>query len=99
MRVVLSDPARAELADARRYLDMQQPGLGNALAREVKQAAMLIAHFPMACQVERGEIRRCLLKRFPYKLLYAIRGRQAVVLAIAHQHRDPDYWIDRIPDA
>ena len=40
--------ARAELVDARHYLDMQQPGLGNALAREVKQAALSIARFPLA---------------------------------------------------
>lgn len=33
---------------------------------------MRIAAYPKAWSVERGEIRKCLLHKFPYKLLYSI---------------------------
>jgi hypothetical protein len=29
-------------------------------------------------------------------MLYVIRGERIIVLAVAHQHRNPDYWIERI---
>ena len=96
MRVVLSVAARDELVDARRYLDKVQPGLGDRLAMEVRTAAARIVRFPQGHPVERGEVRRCLLNRFPYKLLYAVRAERIVVIAVAHQHRHPDYWVDRI---
>ena len=96
MRVVLSVLARQELNEARRYLDKVQPGLGNRLADEVRTAAARITRFPLAYPVQLGEIRKCLLHRFPYKLLYAVRADRIVVVAVAHQHRHPDYWVERI---
>ncbi len=41
-------------------------------------------------------IHKCLLLRFPYKILYAVESGTIVVLAIAHSHRKPDYWLDRV---
>jgi len=31
--------------------------------------------------------------KFPYKLLYSVEKDHVLVIAIAHQHRKPDYWI------
>ena len=42
-----------------------------------------------------GDIRRFVLNRFPYKLLYAIEGEVVVIVAVMHQHRHPEYWIER----
>jgi hypothetical protein len=49
----------------------------------------------LAFPVERGDIRRITLTRFPYKLLYSIEPDCLYVIAIAHQHRKPDYWVGR----
>jgi toxin ParE1/3/4 len=38
---------------------------------------------------------RATLSRFPYKLLYAIEADYIYLIAVAHQHRKPDYWIGR----
>ena len=40
-------------------------------------------------------IRRCRLRRFPYSVVYTQDGNDLLVLAIAHQHRKPDYWRNR----
>ena len=42
-----------------------------------------------------GDYRRVNLKVFPYYIAYALRDDSAVVLAIAHAHRQPEYWIGR----
>ena len=41
------------------------------------------------------EVRKCLLHKFPYKLMYSVEGNHILVIAVAHQHRNPDYWVDR----
>jgi plasmid stabilization system protein ParE len=37
----------------------------------------------------------CVLSRFPYTVWYDLHGAKASVLAIAHQHRRPEYWKNR----
>ncbi len=95
MRVLISDLAVQEIQDAAEYLEMQFEGLARAFKDEVERSIELIRRHPTAWSIERGDIRRCLLHRFPYKLLYAIAPDHIVILAAAHQHREPDYWVDR----
>ncbi len=93
MRVVFSAIAKQELIDAANYYELEYASLGRRFKQEVKKAAMRIAAYPKAWSVERGEIRKCLLHKFPYKLLYSIENDHILVLAVAHQHRKPDYWM------
>ena len=39
-----------------------------------------------------------LITKFPYKIIYSIEEDYILILAVAHQHQKPDYWIDRIKD-
>lgn len=95
-RINFSRLARLEMDDAALLYELSHPGLGKNFKREVKKAVLRIAEFPKAWAVERGEVRKCLLHRFPYKLLYSIERDHIFIIAVAHQHRKPDYWIDRI---
>lgn len=94
MKVVFSILAKQELRDAEHYYELEYEGLGRRFRQEVKKAATRIAAYPKAWSVERGEIRKCLLHKFPYKLLYSIEQDHIFVIAVAHQHRKPDYWIE-----
>lgn len=95
MRVIFTTIARQELEDAVRYYELQHAGLGQRFKEEVQKAAKRIAKYPQAWAIERGEVRKCLLHRFPYKLMYSLEDDHILVIAVAHQHRKPDYWIDR----
>ena len=96
MELVFSELARTEMAEAKQYYEQQQPGLGETFQHEAAVAARRILTQPLAWQVEVEPVRRYLFNRFPYKMLYAIRGQNIIVLAVAHQHRQPDYWIERV---
>jgi len=96
MKIRISGFARRELEDASRFYEVEQPGLGIQFENVVQQAIVRIQKFPMACPFERGEVRKCLLHKFPYKILYSIQNQEIIILAIAHQHRRPDYWIDSL---
>lgn len=95
MRVVFSKYANLELEDAIHYYELEYSGLGTRFKEEVRMAALRIAEYPEAWSIERGEIRKCLLHKFPYKLLYSIEEDHLFVIAVAHQHRKPDYWVER----
>jgi plasmid stabilization system protein ParE len=36
------------------------------------------------------------LGRFPYRIVYALVGEDVYVVAVAHHHRRPGYWRDRL---
>jgi len=95
MKLEILEIARHEFLSAREFYEFEQHGLGDRFEKEVKQALICVQHYPTAWSLEKKEIRRCFLHRFPYKILYSIQKDTIVVLAFAHLHRKPDYWIGR----
>ncbi|MBK8185806.1 MAG: type II toxin-antitoxin system RelE/ParE family toxin [Cellvibrio sp.] len=95
MDIIFSSFALQELLDAEEYYNFELAGLGNRFNEEIKKAVLRIAEYPDAWSIERDNIRKCLLQKFPYKILYAIEKDCILILAIAHLHRKPDYWIDQ----
>ena len=95
MNLRFLEPAQAELDEAIQWYANQAPGLGDAFLIEVLAALKLIQQFPHAWHPLSSEIRRCRLKRFPYSAIYAVDGEDLLIIAIAHQHREPAYWRDR----
>lgn len=93
MNVNFSSFAKQELDDAVAYYDLELPGLGLKFKTEIKQALIRISEHPEAWSIEIGDIRKALLHQFPYKILYSIEKDCILIIAIAHQHRKPDYWI------
>lgn len=96
MRVIFSPEARLEFKEAERYYDQQVPGLGERFRAEVRSVLARIRAWPLSCPRERGDIRRLILPRFPYKLLYSVESDHIYVIAVAHQHREPHYWSERV---
>ena len=95
MRVIFTKIARQELEDAVRYYELEYSELGHRFKEEVRKAALRIAEYPQAWSIERGDVRKCLLHKFPYKLMYSVEKDHILVIAVAHQHRKPDYWVGR----
>ncbi len=97
MRNVVFHPfAEQELVDAAAYYEEQNQGLGLEYLSEVERAVNLLTRYPEAGSVFRGFVRRLILPRFPYSLLYRIVGEDQIrIMAVAHHKRKPWYWIDR----
>jgi hypothetical protein len=96
MEIVFDQLAQLELDDASEYYEFEVPGLGIRFRDEVKRAIHIIREYPDAWAKEKNDVRRYLLHKFPYKIIYSIESHYIYVIAIAHCHRHPDYWIDRI---
>ena len=96
MKVVFLTPAQNELDDAVTWYNRQASGLGRELLDEIDRAIRRAIAFPLSYpEIEPG-IRRSRLARFPYGVIYGLDGETLVVVAVAHLHRRPRYWIDRI---
>ena len=96
MTVRFLEVAEIELDQAFRWYESQAPGLGDAFLIEVLSAAERISLYPEAWHSLDEGLRRCRLNRFPYGLIYAIENGDILVLAVAHLHREPGYWRDRL---
>jgi toxin ParE2 len=88
--------AQTELDEAIAYYESQLPGLGKGFLEEFISGTSRMQHFPEAWQPFGKEIRRCLLRRFPYGIIYIIDPAELIIVAVAHLHRKPGYWQDRL---
>ena len=95
MKIALSRAAQQELTDTFRYYEQEQNGLGRRFLDEVEYARQLIAQLPHAWHPLNSTLRRCVLRHFPYGLIYRIHNNCLEVIAVAHHHRQPEYWRER----
>lgn len=88
--------AQRELDDAVAWYNEQAAGSGQEFLDELDRVVRRAVTFPMSCpEIEPG-VRRCLLARFPYGLIYGVDRKTIVVIAVSHLHREPRYWVGRI---
>ncbi len=97
MKVRFLKVAEAEFDDAIEYYEIQQEGLGDRFKNNVEYAILRIVAFPEAFRPLSKRTRRCLVTKFPYGVIYQHRddSKEILVVAIAHLHRKPDYWVSR----
>lgn len=93
MMVEFLDEADRDLVDAVLWDESKQPGLGLQFKIEVGSVLQNIAANPLLHRERDGGYRRTNCPVFPYYLPYFIRHDKIIVLAVAHEHRKPDYWI------
>lgn len=94
-RIVFLAPAEKEMLEAAIYYDDKAPGLGSDYIAEVEHTVNRIAENPESGLTVRGNIRRMLLRRFPFGVLYRVDQEEIVIIAIMHLRRRPGYWKKR----
>jgi len=88
--------AQQEVDEAVVWFDERVEGKGLEFLDELDRVVRLIKAYPLASAEIEPEIRRRLFARFPYSLIYGIDDEAVIVIAVAHFHREPRYWIDRL---
>jgi plasmid stabilization system protein ParE len=88
--------AEAELNLSIDYYESIEPGLGYDFALEVYETIQRVVDFPKAWTTLDGDVRRSLVKRFPYGVLYSEEADGILILAVMNLHRAPDYWKHRV---
>ena len=88
--------ANKELLAARDYYDDLIIGLGESFVGEVERCLNVIKDNAEAFPIIKDNIRKAVILKFPYSILYRIEKENIYILAVMHQKREPNYWSDRI---
>jgi hypothetical protein len=96
MKIELLAAAESELVEAVAYYNGQSEGLGFEFAAEVKRTIGRIVQFPDAWQALSRRTRRCRTRRFPYGVVYQVKGDTLLLVAIMHLRRHPTMWKSRL---
>ena len=94
-QLTFAEPARAEAREARRYYEAISPDLALRFSAALDRVVRRVEADPLLWPPVKGKIRRALLTRFPYALLYRVEADAIYVLAVMHQRRKPSYWLGR----
>jgi plasmid stabilization system protein ParE len=93
--------ADEELRAAARWYETSRPGLGREFLAAIGSAVELIQRHPAGGSrvpkvKRRVPVRRLILRRFPYSVVFLELENEIRILAIAHHRRRPGYWSRRL---
>ena len=92
MNLKFSIVAEREIETAADYYEKQEAGLGLRFVHDLQHAIKFILQFPNAWSPVSRRARRCVLRRFPYNVIYSVQQDTVTIVTVVHQHRDPEKW-------
>jgi plasmid stabilization system protein ParE len=94
-RTVFRPAAVGEAEAARQWYEDRLPALGEAFVDALEATVGRIEANPLAYPMAHGELRRALLRGFPYAVIYRVSDAELLVVAVVHERRDPRRWRGR----
>jgi len=95
MIVEFLEPAHIEYQEAIEFYNLQSEGLGDKFIIEVDRTISIIKKYPESFCEYTSHTRKAVVSIFPYNIIYALHKNYIEVIAIAHQHRKPNFWLNR----
>lgn len=87
--------AELDVAEAQLWYESQRGGLGGEFLSEVSHVFDRLAETPLIYQVVYRDVRRAMVRRFPYLIWYRVLGEVVTVLACTHGKQDPGQAFSR----
>jgi plasmid stabilization system protein ParE len=94
--IVFRVEAQAEFDIAFNWYEQKRAGLGVEFLISVAEILENIGSFPKAYEIVFEDVRRAVVRKFPYLILYIVEPNQVVIMAVFHSKRDPQVWQDRV---
>jgi toxin ParE1/3/4 len=96
-RVIFHPEAEAEMVAAAEFYEGRSAGLGIDFIAQVERATRALVIYSRVGHRFSRRLRRVLVHRFPYGLLYRVEPERIFLVAVAHARRRPGYWRHREP--
>lgn len=94
-RTFVRPEAQINIREAAVWYEQRETGLGQRFMGEIRQSLKSISTLPLRFPVIENGVRRLLLNRFPYAVYFLVENERVVVIAVLHQHRAPETWVDK----
>jgi plasmid stabilization system protein ParE len=88
--------AEDEIQEAVDYYDARRRSLGDRFLKEVRSTVRRLREYPRLGSPVEGEVRRFVLRRFPYSIYYQVHPRELHVLSVVHHSRESPLWQGRL---
>lgn len=95
MKISFHPEAEKEFELAIDYYEDCEPGLGQDFSIEVLNCIQAIVDFPLGWPVIEEDIRRCLINRFPFGIVFIVEENEIFILSVMHLRRNPNTWKKR----
>jgi plasmid stabilization system protein ParE len=89
-------PAEEEMIETALFYEAASDGLGNDFLTDVQFGIDSLCKHPHLGHEVGSGLRRALLHRFPFSLVYSVESDAILIVAVAHQGRRPGYWKKRV---
>jgi len=93
--LVFRPEVRDEISEAYNWYEKQKLSLGDEFLDCVDKILNRICLMPESYAIVYRDIRRAVVKRFPYAIYYRVVSSRVIVIAIFHSRRDPKSWQKR----
>jgi plasmid stabilization system protein ParE len=95
LQLVIRPAAESDVAEAYEWYEERRQGLGDDLLLSVEATLAAICERPASFPIVHQDIRRALIRRFPFGVFYILDKTKLIVLAVFHARRDPKQWQSR----
>ena len=94
--IIFTLAAREELIEAQDWYEGEAPGLGRRFLLAIDSVVHRMSVRPREFPVVFKNVRRALLRGFPYSLFFVVEDETLFVIACFHASRNPLQWQERI---
>jgi toxin ParE1/3/4 len=95
LNIILSPGGAADLNAVVRWYHNIDPNLAFRFSLELVRILRRVDQSPLQFPRVSPRVRRALLKRFPYSIYFSLNIRVSSVIAVLHQRRAPEVWMER----
>lgn len=95
MSLEFSEEARLDIQETIDWYDSRRMGLGKEFLLSLDNAINNLQVNPFQYPCQYNEVRRILLKRFPYQVIFVVNNQNIGVLGVLHTSRNPTIWKKR----
>ena len=90
--LVVRAEAEQEIVAATEWYESRGRGLAAEFLRAIDAAIASIQRTPLQYPEVRSGMHRCLLRRFPYSLIFSVSESEVVILSCSHWRQSPRHW-------
>jgi plasmid stabilization system protein ParE len=97
LKIEVHPDVYSELELSRAWYEEKATNLGTEFLNEIERALKVIQEAPTmwSWYDKEQDVRRFLVHRFPYAILYRTTSTAIQIIAAMHLRRNPDYWKSR----